>query len=573
MCLGKDIKKVFIIVFILLFVRVQTFAAFRYHSTGGTTNTGTCETFDSPCDFTVAEITRVLVSGDTVLVDIGDTCIISTRLDISESNVTFGVYDKSVSGSQIYANDYLAISSKPTFDGNALQLENSLRITGNNVTVNNWAWIDVYHDTIDPYGTDTILVTSDSVILEYLFIANTGNEPIDFNQDSSNATVQWCIVTGAGIRTQKRGGGTRPAMINIRSQGSGMINLVRFNWVHDGWSEGIKAGDFTTVEYNIVQNTYSTGIYVGGGDNNTIVRYNLVMGGEPDDFVNEHKNNNADPSFGWHGPGLRAVAESGALGSIDQIDFIGNIVVQRSAGISVGITNEAAITLDNVRVIGNTFIDNRNNFEIKDSSKIVNPDGLIVENNIFVVYDDTADSGASQTNCSGSNCDAADGWMRCRNNIVWGSRTDNPHNGFEDGFGPYETCDDTIFADPQLARSEWRRTNGGSYFLEGDGATILGLLQPSDFVPSEAGPANESGNDLGAAFNKILTAVQMDFFTVGSTNDPTTIDVQEVQQDNAWDMGAVKVGTGTSGGGMFGGVYSSDGVGGAYNPSGVVIGK
>ena len=206
-------------------------------------------------------------------------------------------------------------------------------------------------------------------------VAYTGNAGISGNKGKNNV-FEYNDVSKAGQIRVSRNCGTNSsgdcvwpgAMMSMH----GNRNLYRGNRVHDTPTEGIglhRGDDYSIVEFNVVWNTGSVGIYndsSAGG----IVRYNYVFGtASGADYL---KGNDS---------GLTLRNETKELAH--NAEFYGNVVVGKKWGMRLG--NEICSKISNcntkgIKIYNNTLIDNQTNFGVSEAKTF---ETLTVKNNIL----------------------------------------------------------------------------------------------------------------------------------------------------------------------------------------------
>ena len=440
----------------------------NYDPSKATCSGGSQSAFSTSAD--VNSFIKSLQSGDTAKIYFqrGDTWVMNKADDYIQIRT---------SGVKVTL-DAFGNGNPPVFDGlyNGGNYDADSRFLVNLVaqgqTIKNLTFKNSYsHAVMVSSGTDHLISNCRFVGIGSAAVSISSDTGGILQYNYTNDTQKRWRVGADGTGTL--GGWPQAFNMNV---GSSSKWTIQYNYVSNAYGEGIGVGS-SIVQYNVVTNFRTVGVYMGGRGPG-IARYNLVIGTQNPTYSRQFTNNRY-----WSGSGIVINHENNSK-DVDDDQVYGNIVINCLYGVrfkNAG-SSDDALTIENVKVHDNMFIDNLVNVTRENIDKYKN---LIFKDNWIIAYDgDSSNQVSTFGTTPNSTCTIGPNYW----NVA-------PKGGylFESGF-------DSVF-DPNLAkRSGW-------YLVSG-----LESFEMSDLVPTT--PIRSTSTSLSAIVT--TSSSSYSFIDVGS---------------------------------------------------------
>jgi hypothetical protein len=284
-------------------------------------------------------------------------------------------------------------------------------------------------------------------------------------------------------------------------------NLVRYNVVYDVYGEGINAPG-STIEYNIVGDTSSIGIYpapAGYDLANTVIRYNFIISSSSNVYKWMSGSSHSGIVF-WD--------EHTSVGdnSNATVEIYGNTVINRYIGIKYSL----GTGLGELRVYNNTVIDSVNmNFAVNNPDQV---SAAYYYNNVSILYDRSGDKHVTDY---GTNPGAGINWY-IDNNAFW-TTGGSPMVDFSWQTN-FVTTNPRLYGE-EIAGVDWDGQAGTTYYKDITLTDVTPISGPGLIDTGKTIPFEETYLSNGSDFSVLPTTVN--FFT------------QRQSHDGKWDIGAV----------------------------------
>jgi len=287
---------------------------------------------------------------------------------------------------------------------------------------------------------------SDYIYVHHNKFQNCGGAALNGGRTpyGDNWTVEYNEVTACGLLS--RDGGQPASAQENALGGRGANHLYQYNYVYDSFTEGIVLSYLASngiIQYNVVVNTKSVGVYLAGQTNLT-AKYNLIICTTNDTYHASNPQSNRLWGQGMSINGETAVAMSNFY-------MYGNTVAGCLEG--VRIANGQSATLDNINVYNNTFIDNWVNIYVVNVTGYTN---VTIRDNSSVRYQTGDDDGDKLCHeIDDDNLDVS-GWSIGPNH--WSAADEDGLNDASDvgTIGDWTHANDT-YGDPLLLKtSGWQ---------------------------------------------------------------------------------------------------------------------
>jgi len=288
-------------------------------------------------------------------------------------------------------------------------------------------------------------------------------------------------------------------------------NLIRYNVVYDIYGEGIQ-GNMGTIEYNVIGDTGSYGIYPVPSlydAEDAIVRYNFIIQSSSATYKNH-------PGSSYQGIVYQDENSRAGDNSNATIKIYGNIIINRKAGIKLYNGDE----LGEIRIFNNTIIDSESGNLVVDDVDEFN--AAYIYNNSSILYDKTSENHTVDY----SGLLPHDNWT-IDNNHFW--TTGGSPTVDADWQTNYVTTDPKLLG--EAVPVDWDGQSGATYFSDIDFDTHLYLASDSGLI--DTGKTLES-------YNTLFLTNGTDFGDLPTTETFTSVhQADHPQSTNAWDIGAV----------------------------------
>ena len=288
--------------------------------------------------------------------------------------------------------------------------------------------------------------------------------------------------------------------------------LIRHNVVYDIYGEGIQMGGGGVIEYNIVGDTGSVGIYpipTLHDAYDTVVRYNFVIMSNSNDY--RGMSGSAHQGINYFDENSTAGDNSNAT-----VQIYGNIVINRRTGIKL-YNGEG---LGEIRVFNNTIIDSEiGNIVVNQPSEF---EAGYIYNNTSILYDRT---GATHVADDAGQLPHAN-WT-IENNHFWTTGGYDCTTDLEDaGFDDYcKDGDPKLYGEEKGSPVNWDGQSGATYFSD---------ITFADVTPYSGSGLIDTGKTI--PYEDTFLSNESDFAVL-----PTTVNFVTEQQshDSKWDVGAI----------------------------------
>lgn len=369
-----------ILVFLLLMIAYIQAHADIYVSSSGNDSTNSCTTSFAPCA-TLAGAYEKTAAGGTILLNRGDTWIVTDTVYIKKTNLTIAAYGNG-NPPVLSGKHYTEPSSTSPYAGlievgtetepaagngfTAKDIEiresggNSIRVWSSNVTIDN-----VFSNGSYAQGFQGRL-TAQNLTVENSTVFNHNWGALETNASSVGRVTLMCSAGDCN-------GGGWGVGLTTRAIGT----VFKNNRVYAGWGESIGAGcgaDSVLIEGNTVVDG-KVGIYVDAATNITI-RNNLVMGTATTTHL---RGSTAGEGIGINNEPYcrRESLDANRAGSTANVSIYNNLVSGRKFGFFSYAETSSVFT--GVKIYNNSFVDNQYAMTFTGGGHV----NTIIANNIF----------------------------------------------------------------------------------------------------------------------------------------------------------------------------------------------